>query len=264
MSKSNGWTSNIERLLQNWSKQVTVNEHEYRKRGAYHRRWYIAFGIFLIVGESGALTVLINDIVAIIYKDAKNDDNCEGVAIGSVLIIVAIMMTLILIAQGIDKFFNFGSRSEKFYEAAKDHTAFARLIDATIISPREDRDPAREVLMSIRFQFDQIQFTSPNLPPNIMIHGLEMLIYNDPQEAKGILCSKSERNIIEMSPPPQIPDKTEIVTLPNPLPSEESDNVSHQRRFGAQLQAQKALDYQWRRFERHAEDHLSENSNDIV
>ena len=104
------------------------------------------------------------------------------------------METLILIAQGIDKFFNFGSGSEQFYEAAKDHNALSRLIDATLTLPRKDRDMAREVLLGIRQQFNQIQDSSPNLPPNSIVHKLDMCIYDDPNKARGNYCEISNKS----------------------------------------------------------------------
>ena len=99
---TNGWDRNIELLLANWSEQIIINEYEYRKRANFFKKLYNIFGVFGIIAQTGALTSLIN---AIASKDY-----------GIILIIVAVLETLILIADGIDTFFNFGGACEKYYE----------------------------------------------------------------------------------------------------------------------------------------------------
>ena len=274
MPSTNGWTKSIERLLKNWSQQISINEDEYRKRGTFYRAWYYAFGVFSVIAQTGALTTLINVIVSII----NTPDKCKpsNVNLG-LLVFIAIMETLILIAQGLDKFFNFGSGSEQFYEAAKDHNALSRLIDATLTLPRIDRDSAREVLLSVRQQFNHIQDNSPNLPPNAIVHRLDMYIYENPSQAKG-QCDRvtqvdNMEEDIDGSPP--VPEDAVAVDLPESPsedlshdPDEEHVSIAQQCKFGAQIQEQKGaatrehhrkralriLEYQWRRMEQHAEE----------
>ncbi len=282
MSPTNGWTKSVERLLKNWSQQISINEDEYRKRGTYYRAWYYAFGVFSVIAQTGALTTLINVIISII----NTPDKCKpsNVNLG-LLVFIAVMETLILIAQGLDKFFNFGSGSEQYYEAAKDHNALSRLIDATLTLPRIDRDRAREVLLSIRQQFNQIQDNSPNLPPNAIVHRLDMYIYENPSHAKGHgdrVTQVDDVEDIDGSPP--VPEAAVAVDLPE-SPSEDlsydSDeehvSIAQKCKFGVQMQEQKGeatrehhrnlvlpnLEYQWRRMEQHAEEERQEqNSSD--
>ena len=170
---TNGWDRNIERLLGNWSQQVTINETEYRKQANNFKKWHYAFGAFGIITQTGALTTLLNAIAT-------------GNATGPMLIIVAVLESLILVADGLNAFFNFGGGSEKYYEAAKDHGALSRFIDSTLSLPRAQRGEAREVVLSIRDQFnDLVKDNTIQLPPNKVIHKLEMCIYEDPKQAIG-------------------------------------------------------------------------------
>lgn len=275
-----GWTGDAERLLKNWSRQISINEDQYRKRGAYYRNWYWAFGVFLAIAQTGILTTLVNVIVSITSNAKHTECAADKVNVGA-LIFVAVMGSIILVAQGIDKFFNFGSGSEQFFDAAKDHNALSRLIDATMMLPRSDRDDAREVLLSIRQQFDQIQYNSPNLPPSEIIHRLDMCIYDDPHLARGNRSSTvylpSPETINILNSPPPLPPTVETVQLPPDTDTDTEattsteDCVSATRmcHFNSQLQEQKTdtekaeqnkkgllkyLEYQWRRLERHAEE----------
>ena len=271
MSNNNGWSRNVEKLLKNWSEQISINESEYRKRGSYNKRWYYAFGIFIVVAQTGALTTLINVIIRLLTKTPT--DNCgktpspmmeeTNFTDTGLLIFTAIMNTIILIIQGINTFFDFGSKSEKFFEAAKEHNALGRLIDTTLSLPRADRDIAREVLLSVREQFNHIQDNSPNLPYNNIIHSLDMKIYKNPEHARGNSSSSDDKDIDMPQSPPPDPD---IHTL-----SGSEEYISHPQRckFETQLQSVKNdarkeskrksgilkhLDYQWGRMETHAEE----------
>ena len=275
---TNGWTKNVERLLRNWSQQISINENEYRKQGSYYRNWYYVFGAFIVIAQTGALTTLINVVISM----NTDKDECKKTEAAAVLlVIVAVIETFVLVAQGIDKFFNFGSASEQYYEATKDHNALSRLIDSTLTLPRNDRDVAREVLLSVRQQFNQIQNNSPNLPPNAFIHRLEMCIYDNPEQAKGrqpdgVITIGSDQSIMpEDFGSPPIPENTRAVALPASPPEDSSHDsdeeyVSNAQRcnFDQQLHIQKQqaareqhqnrrlrnLEYQWRRMEQHAED----------
>ena len=263
---SNGWTKNIERLLKNWSKQISINEDEYRKRGTCYRRWYYAFGAFIAIGQTGALVAVVNTIISLSTTAKTNEANF------GLLIFVAIMDALVLIAQGLDKFFNFGSGSEQFYEASKEHNALSRLIDATLTLPRVDRDLAREVLLSIRQQFNHIQDNSPNLPPNAVVHQLDMIIYKDPSQAKGRQGSSTNPS---SGTEESVPETAITVNLPESSTEDKTQDSTEEHvstvqkcKFNAQIQEQKGeaarehqsrrtfrnLEYQWNRMEQHGED----------
>jgi len=261
MHQKNSWTKAIKLLLQNWSKQISINENEYRKRGRRYRNLYYAFGAFIVIAQTGALTTLINTIVTA----SKSSKSCSSI-IGW-LIFSAVMETLVFVAQGLDKFFNFGAASEQYYEAAKNHNALSRLIDTTLILPKKERGSAKEVLLSISKQFNTIQNSSPNLPPNEMVHHLEMHIYDDPSHAKGNKVTSSSSQSIESKE--NLP-KTEAVELPEISSDDSDDHISntHRCKFGAQMQEQKKaatrelqhnralriLEYQWSRLEQHGDE----------
>lgn len=180
---TNGWDRTIENLLINWSKQITINEHEYRKRGSFYKRVYTIFGAFDIIAQTGILTSLINAIASNNY---------------GVIVYVAAVECLVLIASGLDRFFNFGSASEMYYSVAKDHGALSRFIDSTLSLPRKDRGLARDVILSIREQFNGlVKDNSIQLPPNKIVYKLEMCIYEDPRAAIG---NYSNQNVQAESP----------------------------------------------------------------
>lgn len=268
----NGWTKNAEKLLRNWSQQISINESEYRKRGSYYRNWYYAFGAFIVIAQTGALTTLIQ-LIFTMDTNADDSGNCNTTSKG-LLIFVAGMGILILVAQGLNTFFNFGSGSEQYFEASREHNALSRLIDTTMMLPRNERDQSREVLLAIRQQFDQMQNNCPSLPPNAVIHRLDMCIYDDPNQAKGHF----ERDVED-----SVPENAMQVILPKSPPGEstfESDEehigITQQTKLNTNLQKQKTLvakdekkkklmrnlEYQWERMEQHAEDHANQESSE--
>lgn len=282
----NGWNKSSEQLLENWSRQISINENEYRKRGTYYRNWYYAFGLFEVIAGTGGVITLINVIINIV----NNQDDCEQNVQLGLLIFIAVLESIIVVAQGIDKFFNFGSGSEQYYDAAKEHNALCRLIDTTLTLPRVNRDQAREVLLSVRHQFDQIQDNSPNLPPNDIIHRLHMCIYENPEQAKGVRavdCSASSSNMLlnivgdRNSPRPNGAQEVELPeSPPEENKEEDEENISngHQCKFNQRLREKKKevianeikrrpsifkpLEYQWRRMQQHEEDPSNEPQGD--
>jgi hypothetical protein len=210
---TNGWTLKIEQLLSNWSQQVSINEQQYMKYGQRYYNYYILFGMLVIISQTGALTTILNVIT---------QDTTKNILIG-----VAVLQTLVIIFQAIDKFFNFGSASQQYYEAAKNHNALSKFIDSTLVIPRKDRTDARETLISIRNQFNELKLTSPSLPSNNVIHKLDMLLYEDPREACGVLKDKpikigqskgilyhSNSNIDKQETVVELPNIAEKVNLP--------------------------------------------------
>ncbi len=273
MSDINGWSVNIERLLSNWSQQISINENEYRKRGTYYRYWYYGFGMVILLIHTSILSTLLNTLV-------RQDGN------SNIIIVITILETIVFLANGIDKFFNFASDSAKFYEAAKEHNALSRLIDSSLAFSRTERDNARDVLLSIRQQFNQIKDNSPDLPPNNIIHKLEMCIYENPREARGnkgtgVILVGAEHKFSVKTPHnkknislPESPPRDDEVLAHN----EETINNAHRHKFKAQLQVQKKvaakehqshgvlknLEYQWRRMEQHAEEDSKPQGDDAV
>jgi len=168
----NGWDNTIEKLLANWSQQISINENEYRKHATNYKKLYYIFESFCIITQTGSLTTLINAIA-----------NDSGII---VYIIVAVLDSLNLVVAALSTFFNFAGISEKYYEAAKDHGALSRFIDSTLSLPRKDRGHSKEVVLSIREQFNNlIKDNTLQLPPNKIIHRLDMCIYEDPNNAIG-------------------------------------------------------------------------------
>lgn len=174
---TNGWDRNIEHLLINWSKQVTINEQEYRKRGSVYGKVYSFLNGFNIIAQTGILTTLWTSINSANY---------------SLILYVAIIDCLAFIASGLETFFNFGRASELYYSVANDHAALSRFIDSTLSLPRKDRNLARDTVLSIREQFDGlIKDNTIQLPPNKIVYKLEMCIYEDPREAIGNFSTPS-------------------------------------------------------------------------
>ena len=271
---SNGWTRSTEKLLRNWSQQISINEAAYRKKGAFYRGWYWGMGVIMVFFQTGALITIVN-LVLDLYS---SDDSSGSLAFANTLLFVGIIEVLVLIAQGIDKFFNFGSASEQFFEAAKEHNALGRLIDSTLTLPRNDRSSAKDVLISIRQQFDALQYTSPNLPPNEIVHRLDMCIYEDPEQARGKtktgIVDRGDgkglpvEEVLEGSPPP---DYAKQVKLKSPLgQSDDDEYVSNAQKLNLNKEFReqknkaklaqhnskkfKNLEYQWGRMQQHDEE----------
>lgn len=201
-----GWTPSTEGLLQNWSKQISINEREHRKRGSWYGSTYV--GSSIIVNFTIGIGV-----VLLIYFLASNDSSSNAIIISIVL------EALGLVANILSQILNFGSKSKDYYDAAKDFNALARLIDGTLTLRRKDRDNAREFLLSVRQQFDSIQDNSPNLPNNRIIHKLELRIYQDPEKAKGnSRCNSPEEEVSPSSSEPEV-----IVGIPDLLPNPNQD-----------------------------------------
>nr|QBK87244.1 MAG: uncharacterized protein LCMAC201_01460 [Marseillevirus LCMAC201] len=256
MSSTNGWTITTEQLLRNWSQQISINENEYRQRGTYYRKWYYGIGVIIGLIQTSIICTLLNAL-------GRNDSSF------TIIIIITGLEAIVFIANGIDKFFNFAAGSEKFYEAAKEHNALSRLIDSTLAFPRSERDNARNVILLIRQQFNQIKDNSPNLPPNDVIHKLDMCIYENPHEARGNMGIGITLVGTETRISIKTPHNTENVGLPECSTGhdEEINNV-RRNKFEAQLQEQKVvakekqeyhgilknLEYQWGRMEQHSED----------
>lgn len=173
---SNGWNKQIEKVLVNWARQIALNEDTYRGRGVWYNRGYNGIGVVLVFTQTTALMTLLTIITQ--YATRPDAD------LTAVLICIAIVDTAILILQGLDKFWNFGSKAEKHFEAAKDHNALNKLIVSTLTLDYSDRDSAREYMESIRRQFQRLQEDSPNLPNNKVINQLEIAIYERVQTAR--------------------------------------------------------------------------------
>jgi len=265
-----GWTTTLEKLLMNWSQQITINEQEYIKRGFMFNKMYYIFGIFSIVVQTGALTTLINVITTYLSRE--------------ILIAVAVMQTLVLITNSVDKFFNFGSGYQKYLDAAKEHNALSKFIDTTLALPRKDRGDARETILSIRKQFTDLKTTSPDLPINKIIHKLDMCLYEDPRDACGNGGKSSPIRVGQSvgilkprdSSPIEIinlPHIAEPVELPNTSDgeAEKGEYISHKTQYkikGQLADVKKVatkeqnekkginniLQYQWSRLEQHGDD----------
>lgn len=260
-----GWNKNVEDLLKNWSQQVTINENEYRKKGAYYRKWYLGIGVFIATVQTGVITSLVNLIIN--NESSSMIDPCSDNINQILLIVVTVVEAIVLVVQGIDKFFDFGAGSEKFYDSAKEYNALSKLIDTTLTLPRADRDYAREVLLSVRQQFSKIQETSPNLPPIDIINKLDMCIYENPSHAKGNVEDKdevSDDNSVIINIPPSPPkdniihfdDEVDLISnatqckteaLMKTYKSEVARNYDKNDKF-------KNFIYQWNRLEAHDED----------
>lgn len=251
-----GWTKKVELLLQNWSRQISINEAEYRRGGVKKRRLYRGLAVFLIISQTGALTTLVNTIMSIMTGQSTKD--CIGnisTTIAGALIFIAIMGTITLIVQGVDKFYNFGAVSEQYFQAAKNLKALSRLVDSMLSLKRADRDPAREALLAIRQQFDQILNSSPDLPNNDIIHRLDLVIYENPAVAKGMTRTSLETDAKPVKLPQSPPDDRELE------PDEEHVSIGQLCRMGVQMQNELAgaendavrknflnsFDYQWNR-----------------
>ena len=253
MCETKGWNNDVELLLKNWSKQILINEKEYRNRGYYYKKWYYGIGVFMIVSQTSVLSTLFNSIFS---------DNEEQISI----IFVTIMEFIILIVQGIDKFFNFGSASEQFFEASKNHNVLNRLIDTTLILPRPDRDAAREVLLSIRHQFNQLQDDCPPLPAQSIIHDLDLCIYQNPVEAKGKHPYKkdlSRSNSITIDIPESPPEdklKYSCDYVKNSQLHKFNEKLNKEKRELSIEESKKGgisknLEYQWNRLQHHEENY---------
>lgn len=230
---NNGWTPESERLLQNWSKQIIINEKEHRKRGVKYGNIYFGLGILLGIIQSISVAALCNYLIG----EGKTDS----------IVLSTILESISLIAQIFDRFYNFGSSSEKHFDASKEFNALARLIDGTLTLGRNDRDNAREFVLSVRQQFDSVQDGSPNLPNNSIIHKLELCIYNDPEQAKGIRgvgvvnLNDSQSFSPEASPPGANEADIETVDI-NPDGTDDNHiSNSYRRKFAGSLVRNKSL-----------------------
>ena len=107
-----GWNKNVEDLLKNWSQQVTINENEYRKKGAYYRKWYLGIGVFIATVQTGVITSLVNLIIN--NESSSMIDPCSDNINQILLIVVTVVEAIVLVVQGIDKFFDFGAGRKMF------------------------------------------------------------------------------------------------------------------------------------------------------
>lgn len=285
MSGINGWDKTLEKLLVNWSQQVSINEEALRNRGSTLLHWSYVFAIVITIAQASAITVLSAVIISMI-EDASS-------ANVGLVVFAAVAELLVSIVQGVDKYFSPASASVEYFNSAKDHNALSMLIDSILALPRRKRDQAHEVIVSIRDQFRIIKKNAPYLPHNKIVHKLEMCIYEDPQKAcgkknefdisqtVGILNNREEspktettitvpKTVQMPSPTPQ--NQQLLITFQEETaPDEEIVSTTNTLKYRKKLEENKAnikkednqnkngllkiLEYQWGRMEEHDDKH---------
>jgi hypothetical protein len=250
----NGWTPQSERLLKNWGQMVSINESEYRKRGSRAKYCYTCWGTALIILQVGTLVIFLSTVISIIAR--------QGVEVNDYVLftLTGLSQFITPIFQGLTSFFNFGSVAERHFQAAKDHTAMRRLIDTILSLPRSERDNAREVLLSLRQQFNLLQDHSPSLPVSSSIRELENKIYDNPRQAIIQQQLGGIQVVIDLPSDSANTEPVETVDM-----SDEYISVKGRCKVSEQLAAErtildrnsaayKLLEYQHRRMEEHAEE----------
>ncbi len=255
---TNGWNRNIENLLKSWSQQISDIVTIHNDKGKLCQKLYMIFGGILILFQTGSLVTLINNVATTAINSKYNitdptqqaqynQDRIDSM--NNLIYAITAINIFILVVQGLNTFFNWGTGAEKHFSAANEVNALSRLISITLTLKRKDRDPAKDVLNSVRTQFDDIMKNSP-------IQNVPALTVPAPtKEIKEIKLNFKTRTITP----------TDIKEKNDDSDAEEISN-SYKSKFMTEFQKQKLesarenskgvlgnLQYQWQRFEEMSE-----------
>jgi hypothetical protein len=167
------------RLLRNWKDQIQLNMREHNKKcNTYRGLWYM-FGILiavLAVGSSASAFSSFNEV-------GEN-------ATKTLPIVVGILGILILVAQGISSYFDFGAMSNAHHNSMVAYDSLIRFIDSVETTWDPEDDP-KTILTSVRSQFDETVKNSAHLPLRRRVNTLNEDLISDPKSARGMFSRPS-------------------------------------------------------------------------
>lgn len=165
------WTSDIEKLLRRWRKQINGLHSKHKEASSKYSRLYYLIGvpttILSTIVSSGVLTTFQNCNVCTTDCSVNASSSCAGdeyirLAMG-ILGVLSVILTAIMI------FLNYGASSADHKTASDEYGQLVREIDAIVEAPIIARGDAIISLHQIRTKFDDIVKKSPSLQSEISL-----------------------------------------------------------------------------------------------
>lgn len=162
LARSKLWTSEVEKLLRKWRRQISKREkgHSSLNR-TFSRRHYIL----------GLPTTIITAIASIgIFATFRNCGECDNQSQTKcqadpwIRLASGIISVIAMILSSLMTFMNYSSRASEHKEASDEYGSMGRYIDSLVLIPPPLRGDPQSVLQNIRTQYDTNIRRYPNLP----------------------------------------------------------------------------------------------------
>lgn len=171
VARTRFWTSDIEKLLRRWRKQINSRHFEHKEAERKYTKLYYLIGvpttILSTVVASGVLTTFKNCNICVAECSPDATSVCAGDEyirlVMGLLGIVSLALTAIMI------FLNYGAASVDNKNASDDYGQLVREIDAIVEAPIIARGDPIISLHQIRTRFDDIVKKSPGLNSQISL-----------------------------------------------------------------------------------------------
>jgi len=169
--RSKFWTSDIEKLLRRWRKQINSRHFEHKEAERKYTKFYYLLGvpttILSTVVSSGILTTFQNCNICTSQCSPDASSLCSGdvyirLAMG-ILGVVAVVLTATSL------FLNYGASSVDNKNASDAYGELVREIDSIVETPIISRGDPIVSLHQIRTKFDDIAKKSPSLTSKISL-----------------------------------------------------------------------------------------------
>jgi hypothetical protein len=171
VERSNFWTSDIEKLLRRWRKQINGLHLKHKDAERKYNKLYYLLGvpttILSTVVSSGILTTFQNCNICTTECSPDANSTCASdayirLAMG-IIGVLSVVLTVTMI------FLNYGAASSDNKTASDEYGELAREIDAIVEAPPITRGDAIVSLHQIRTKFDDIVKKSPSLESSVSL-----------------------------------------------------------------------------------------------
>jgi hypothetical protein len=228
------WTSSVKNLLINWKQQININEKQHLLKADKTKKINLILETIDTLGNTSVFTILLTVV-------------SQQIISMSLLYAALVTESLVLACSGILGWYEPGMLSQKHYTDAKEYNALAKLIDSTLALEPDD-DP-KEFVALVRKRFEVISENAADLPYDDKVHHLELQIYENPEDARGITSSSSSESSRESS------RENSLSNIELRLPMKFSNGGEHNFEKGlAKIKSEdEYFDYQWKRFTENVE-----------
>lgn len=231
------WTSSVKNLLINWKQQININEKQHLLKADKTKKINLILETIDTLGNTSVFTILLTVV-------------SQQIISMSLLYAALVTESLVLACSGILGWYEPGMLSQKHYTDAKEYNALAKLIDSTLaLEPDEDGNDPKEFVALVRKRFEVISENAADLPYDDKVHHLELQIYENPEDARGITSSSSSESSRESS------RENSLSNIELRLPMKFSNGGEHNFEKGlAKIKSEdEYFDYQWKRFTENVE-----------
>jgi len=148
---SKSWTPEVEALLRDWERRSTVAEHAYYAKSERLRAWNYLLGIPVVI-----VTAVVGTAVFASLSKSSSIDFHAKLWIGGITMLAAVL-------AGIQTFTKLGEAAQINGAAGDWYASIRRDIEQALSLPPEFRDPAKDVVDSVRKEMNKASQKSPEL-----------------------------------------------------------------------------------------------------